>query len=258
MTAFASAASYYARYRPGYPEEVFDLIADRFQLNGTQTALDLGCGTGAVTLPLTPHVARVLAVDPEPAMLAQGARAAAERGIDTVEWIPGDSTTLGAMGLPPVAVCTMGKSFHWMNQAQTLADLDKVITAEGGLALISGAAGGSRPPWLDVIEGVAAHYLGARYRQEHGPAAHPADGRDRTLTDSAFSQVETTTWEQQTSRTVDELVGLQLSFSYSSPAVLGERTNDFTRDLRTALLDFDPAGLFTNTVWIECAIARRP
>src|SRR5450759_5199406 len=40
------------------------------------------------------------------------------------------------------------------------------------------------------------------------------------------------------SRTLDEVVGLQYSYSYSSPAQLGDRKDAFNRDLRAALLQF--------------------
>lgn len=38
---FASTAPYYARYRSGYPPELFTELVDRFGLDGTQTVLDL-------------------------------------------------------------------------------------------------------------------------------------------------------------------------------------------------------------------------
>ncbi|MFE5302268.1 hypothetical protein [Streptomyces sp. NPDC056632] len=61
---FASAAEHYARFRPGYPDEFFALLAERFGLDGTQTAMDLGCGPGMSALPLAPHVDRLYAIDP--------------------------------------------------------------------------------------------------------------------------------------------------------------------------------------------------
>ncbi|WP_435852933.1 hypothetical protein [Streptomyces vietnamensis] len=38
-----------------------------------------------------PHVARLYAIDPEPGMLAAGARLAIERNITNIEWVNGDS-----------------------------------------------------------------------------------------------------------------------------------------------------------------------
>lgn len=49
---FEGTAWHYARYRPGYPEVFFDDLIRRFGLDGTGRLLDLGCGTGQLTVPL--------------------------------------------------------------------------------------------------------------------------------------------------------------------------------------------------------------
>ncbi|MGW1643240.1 class I SAM-dependent methyltransferase, partial [Streptomyces lavendulae] len=85
---------YYARFRPAYDHRLFTLLATRFALDGTQRVLDLGAGTGALTLPLAALVREVVAVDPEPDMLAEGRRLAAETGVDGIDWRQGDSYTL--------------------------------------------------------------------------------------------------------------------------------------------------------------------
>ena len=70
---FAGTAWHYARYRPGYPQALFDDLARQFRLDGTGRLLDLGCGTGQLTLPLAEHVAEAIGMDPEPEMLAEAA-----------------------------------------------------------------------------------------------------------------------------------------------------------------------------------------
>ncbi|MFF0486815.1 class I SAM-dependent methyltransferase [Streptomyces sp. NPDC004435] len=260
MTTFASAAHHYAAFRPRYPEEFFTLLTDRFGLDGTQTVLDLGCGPGTITLPLAARTGHVHAVDIEPAMISEGRNAAAAQGAGNITWACGDAAGLTGMGLPPLDLCTMGKSFQWMNQDRLLADLDTLIRPGGGIALVSTGPRAStvRPAWLDIIESVCTDVIGPGYRQEHGPAAHPAEGRDDALARSAFSRIETARWDQTFTRTLDELVGLQSSFSYSSPAVLGTRQAAFEKRLRRELTKFSPNGSFTNTVPIEAVIATRP
>lgn len=56
---FTGTASYYARYRPGYPPDMFTTLEHRLGLDGTQRVLDLGCGTGQIAVGLAPLVAHV-------------------------------------------------------------------------------------------------------------------------------------------------------------------------------------------------------
>ena len=69
---FAGKAWHYARYRPGYPRALDDLVQE-FHLDGTGRLLDFGCGTGQLTLPLAEHVAEAVGMDREPEMLAEAA-----------------------------------------------------------------------------------------------------------------------------------------------------------------------------------------
>ncbi|QPK50206.1 hypothetical protein H4W23_40300 [Streptomyces gardneri] len=70
-------------------------------------------------------------------MISEGRKAAAAHGIGNITWACGDAAGLTGMGLPPLDLCTMGKSFQWMNQDRLLADLDTLIRPGGGIALVS-------------------------------------------------------------------------------------------------------------------------
>jgi 2-polyprenyl-3-methyl-5-hydroxy-6-metoxy-1,4-benzoquinol methylase len=49
---FKDTAWYYSRYRFGYPQEFFEYIAKLFDLDSQSRVLDLGCGTGQISIPL--------------------------------------------------------------------------------------------------------------------------------------------------------------------------------------------------------------
>ncbi|WP_329625940.1 class I SAM-dependent methyltransferase (plasmid) [Streptomyces sp. NBC_01255] len=257
---FASAAEHYVRFRPWYPDELFALLTERFDLDGTQTALDLGCGPGMSALPLAPHVARLYAIDPEPGMLAAGARLAEKRGVTNIQWINSDSTQITALDLPPIDLCVMAKSFHWFDRPRLLADLDHLITPGGGVVIASAGPPGTTPlpAWAAVIAQVRTAYLGPVRRAGTGTYPEPEDRFTDTLRRSPFSRVELTSLDQHVTRDLDQLVGLQLSNSYSTPALLGDRLDAFTRDLRRALLDHDPSGLYHEEIRTEVLIATRP
>ncbi len=257
--AFASAAAYYAHYRPQYPTALFTLLADHFQLTDART-LDLGCGPGTIALPLAEKAGEVYAVDPAAEMLDQGRHLATERGVHNVHWVQGDSTVLRTLGLPPLDLVVMAKSFHWMNRDQVLTDLDALTTQQAGVVIVSAGPPGTTPlpAWAHVIEDVRSAYLGPTRRAGRGVYPQPHEPYHDTLARSPFSAVTKTVWNEPVRRTLDDLVGLQFSNSYTAPAMLGEHRKAFEEDLRQALLAHDPAGRYEETIRTEALLAVRP
>ena len=66
---FQGTAKYYAKYRPIIPSEVVDYLKKKYQLSGSGTLLDIGCGTGISTIAFAPLFSKVIAFDPSPEML---------------------------------------------------------------------------------------------------------------------------------------------------------------------------------------------
>lgn len=119
------------------PHLLTELLTDRFALDGSQTALVLGAGPGAIALALSlSHaVDHLYAVDPDPAALAEGSRRAGEGGCSNISWLQGDAVT--RLCLPRVDVCVIGEAFARTDRERVLADLDTVLGPRGGVALIA-------------------------------------------------------------------------------------------------------------------------
>jgi ubiquinone/menaquinone biosynthesis C-methylase UbiE len=63
-------------------------VVERFQLDGQGRVLDLGCGTGQLTLPLARHCEEIVGTDPEPEMLAEPTAQAAAYSTLCVDLLP--------------------------------------------------------------------------------------------------------------------------------------------------------------------------
>jgi len=90
-TLFKGTAWYYSRFRPSYPSALETVLRDQFGLDGTGRLLDLGCGPGPVAIRRAHLFDRVVAMDPESEMLAEGQAAAERAEVSNIEWRRGSS-----------------------------------------------------------------------------------------------------------------------------------------------------------------------
>lgn len=177
-----------------------------------------------------------------------------------VDWRLGDSTKLDALELPPLDVVTIGASFHWMDRRAVLRALDRRVAPNGTVVVVDGqgpARDGEPPPWIEIIASVRGRFLGAERRAAGGTYTDPPERHAEVLARSPFREVETAVWRWEVERDLHSLVELQLSYSFSTPALLGERTGEFLRELTDALEARYPNGRFVDRIKTEALIARR-
>ena len=100
-------------------------------------------------------------------------------------------------------------------------------------------------------------YLGPGRRAGSGTYTHPNEPHQVVVARSPFSQVDVVGRDRVVTRTLEEVVGLQFSYSFSSPAQLGADKDAFAEDLRAALRAVGTSGRFTEHVRTEAIIATR-
>ena len=259
---FAGTAQYYAQYRPRYPEELFSLLRDTFGLNARSRVLDLGCGPGPLSLRLAPQVERVIAIDPNREMLAEGKRLAGAQNVDNIDWLTGESGQLSAFSdrIGDLDLTVMGRSFHWMDREQTLRDLYCMTKPGGGVAVIddSGPAGGKPAPWRELTWEVIREWLGEERRSGVNRVySHPKEEHGKILRQSSFRDYESVQIPVERTSTLDEVIGGLFSTSHCAPPVLGDLKDGFEADLRKRLLELDPSGLYQEKVVVEVKIVRK-
>jgi len=89
------------------------------------TILDLGCGTGALTLELVRPDRRIIGVDPSPAMLGIARQ---KPGADQIQWIQGDSSALGRPEADLV-IMTGNVAQVFLDDARWAANVRDIYTA---------------------------------------------------------------------------------------------------------------------------------
>jgi ubiquinone/menaquinone biosynthesis C-methylase UbiE len=256
---FRSAAAFYTRYRPRYPQALIARVAAHCGLDESRRPggrlMDLGCGPGFLAIAFAPYVAEAVGIDPEPEMLAEARAEAAAAGV-AVTLVHGSSRELGAH-LGRFRIVTMGRSFHWMDRDATLRALDALVDPGGSIVLVHAGDGGSA--WSELYHAVAREWVSPEsFAENQSRRSADWERHDVVLARSAFSRIERIKEPITRSSTIDELVGRAYSMSMTTPAALGERRAGFEAALRAALPAIAPAGTLTETVAADALIAQRP
>jgi SAM-dependent methyltransferase len=161
---FTDRVDDYVKYRPGYPPEVFALLARECGLGQACTVADLGSGTGIFAKGLLASGARVVAVEPNAAM-----RAAAERDLGSVtatfRSVDGSAEATG-LEAASVDLVTAAQAFHWFDPPRVRAEMTRILRAPGWVALVwnERAASPLNDDYEAMLEAYAPEYPGVRER----------------------------------------------------------------------------------------------
>ncbi len=248
MGRFATTVPLYENFRSPYAAGFFETVARRARLGKADSLIDLGTGPGIIALGFAAYVGRIVGVDPEPAML-EAARQAAARTSQAFTLLESKAETLTA-DVGTYNVVTIGRALHWLEPEATAALLGRLV-APGGLILVcaSASAADGRNGWL------------AAYNEARRSWSHSAEGErhhqdlDTLLRGTRFHVGETITVESRIS--VSDLARRVLTFSSSSPAVIGTQVEEMLRDVEDRLLPLSQAGLLTEIVLSTARVARQ-
>jgi ubiquinone/menaquinone biosynthesis C-methylase UbiE len=172
---FASVAGEYERGRPEYPPAVVGALAAELEVPVGAPVLDLGAGTGKLSRALLAGGYDVVAVEPLASMRDLLAERLGPYRVHegTAEQIP--------LADGSVAAVTVADAFHWFDQAAALAEIRRVLTPGGGLALLY-----TSPDWSGVSWGDELGKLMVELRTDHHPGFDGPPWQDAVRAASGF------------------------------------------------------------------------
>lgn len=255
------AARHYAEHRRGYPPEAVREIAAAFELTGRDIVLDLGCGTGQLTLPLAAVAGFVVGVDPEPDMLRYARDAAARDGVSNATWVLGADTDVpalrGLLGGGRLAAAVAGQALHWMDHDELFRVLRPLLRPGGGVAVLANGA----PAWLHdsdwsrALRGFLEQYFDTELKDTCGTAEADRRRYAAALPAAGFTDVRTREIRYDAEVSFDGLLGGVLSAVPERLIPPPRERRQFAARLRRALPEQD---VFTEHVCVSVLTARSP
>jgi len=249
---FAGTHQYYAKFRPGIPEGVINIIVDYFKISPANRVLDIGCGTGQVALAMEGRCGEMVCLDPDPEMLKQAERATRDSGMKLI-WINRAAEDLGELKkkLGAFKVVTICRAFHRMNQEQVLKDLDELIEKDGGVATFSDRVLWSGDEeWQRALKEVIQKYLEKEGHAGKGKSKAADELWENILARSVFKFIKTRDVPIARSWNVESIIGYVFSTAFAAPHLFGDQLDRFKEETKNILLSINPKGAFQeNAVW---------
>lgn len=210
------------RHRPPYPAGIFAILARL--LVEPRTILDAGAGTGALARGLVGVAARVDALDPSAAMIAEGRRL--PHGDDPrLRWVLGRAED-GPVD-PPYGLIACGASLHWMDHDVVLPRFRDMLAPTARVAIADMENVHESSPVREEALAVIIRYSPVK---DHVSTREMLDGlvAQGRLVLEGREGVPAMRFEQS----VDEYLGQLGSTSTLNRAGLGDRAAAFERDMR--------------------------
>ncbi|KAM3420000.1 hypothetical protein BST61_g3312 [Cercospora zeina] len=139
MATFAKATfahSSYAAFRPSYPDTLFDTLLHYHQ-GPKRLCLDLGCGTGQASWPLSRRFERVIGTDPSAGMIQQAQKrydSADSKNKSDLHFQQASAESSPFIKDGEVDCVTAAQSSHWFNYSALWPELKRIVRPGGTAA----------------------------------------------------------------------------------------------------------------------------
>lgn len=222
-STFGAFAEDYDRYRPDYPESLWDHLG----LEKGAHVADLGAGTGRASAGLAGCGFRVTAVEPDPGMVVIARAQAARHGAAfSVVEAPAERTGLGTESQDAVVAA---QSYHWFDPQEANREVSRILRTGGPFLVVWNDREVEGVDWLEAFEDLIVHY-NPEHRREYRMSA-----ADRLATGDIFGEVEEIEIDHPWEVDREGFLGYARSISYIRNAVTPTDLGRFEAELSKLL-----------------------
>lgn len=251
-STFDEAAELYDAVRPGYPDELFDDIAELTGLGLGSSVLEVGCGTGQATIGFTERGYDVVCVDPGGSLVEVAKRKLEGHDVEFIvsrfeDWVPPRSFDLVASGT----------AWHWVDPGVGYGKTAAVLGRGGFIALFWNL---HPQPYTGFFQDVQAVYsrvapeLGGI--EERPSTAQRIEKASHSIDASGLFEkpaVRQYRWERSYSR--DDYIRLLDTYSDHRALPMGVRSRLYSEVGR--LIDTDYGGVVERPYLTALLVARK-
>lgn len=252
--SFDAWAVDYDRYRPGYPQTLFDHVANRLDLPADARVADLGAGTGKAALAMARRGWRVTAIEPGQGMLdVLGAQAAAAQVRVEARRASAEETGLDSVS---VDLVTAAQAFHWFDKEKAMPEIARIVRPGGGVAVFWNARADDRSAFLSGHMDVLSRYV---------PEAH-LDRRNKDDDSTTSDDLGRSGWfaadprvilEHEVVMSIDDFVQYAFTASYIRLFVEPHDQVRLRTELREQASRFAIDGAVTVALDVDVYVGRR-
>ena len=136
LDQFTRQAKLFSAAPPITDEKALKMTRDAAAPSADDRFLDVACGGGIVACAFAPFVREAVGIDMTPAMLTEGRRLAAEKGLKNLAWQEGDARALPFAAESFTIVATRFSFHHFPDPAAVLGEMARVCAPGGRVVVV--------------------------------------------------------------------------------------------------------------------------
>jgi SAM-dependent methyltransferase len=236
---------FYHKYRRGYPAGVFDVIACTLELTEDDIAVDLGCGTGQITVPLAARAGAVIGMDPSADMLNRARQKAGAKAPKNIAWLLGTDADLphlaAILGNRRIATITVGQALHWMDHEALFRAAKPLLRDGGGITVLTnGTPLWLQPaPWSKALKATLEQWLDTALSYACGTDQETQDRYAQALREAGYD-VTRESVDYDDELTLDQVIGGVLSAAAGDKLPRPSQRKILANNIRRALAPHAP------------------